>query len=330
MALRKLWSHCLLAAAGMSLAATGCVTEYGKPEPSLWTSIDTEKEQSLSALKLKHPGRMHLIAAKVAETRKLHADARQHYQAALKEEPRNVEAILGIARLDQHAGRMRDASRGFDRAMQLAPNDDEVLGSIGMFHASQGRWQQATGMLHRAVSANPNNKDHRFHLGVVLAKAGNYPAAEQQFTVAVGKPMAHYHIGYLLYEQGRNEEAARRFQLALTLQPDLEAPKEMLTKLGYHRPREQYADAGRRPIQSVGHTAPPNNQPMLPQPRHEPIQRVQRTQPVNNGNGPLIVPGPLNRSIRTVPQQQPRTQPAGRQSAQQRIVIPPPYQGNVR
>lgn len=334
MALKKLFSKCLFAAAGLSLAATGCVTEYGKPEASWWTSIDTEKDAERQTIQLKHPGRMHLIAGQVAEKRKLHADARKHYAAALKEEPKNVDAIIGIARLDQHSGRMGDAANGFDRAMKLAPNDDNVLDAAGMFYAAQGRWQQATALLQRAVSAKPNHKDHRFHYGVVLAKSGNFSAAHQQFVVAVGKPMAHYHIGYMLYEQGQNEAAARQFQLALSMQPDLEAPRAMLAKLGYTRRRtEQVANNDRqpmrRPVRSVNHVEQSRDLGTQSAWGHRAAPQQPSNHSHGSNDGPVILPGPRQPS-----QAAPRG-PVARpnfatQQSNQGIVIPPPYRGNVQ
>lgn len=333
-------------------AAVGCVTEYGRPKPALWTSVDNNDETPQS-VKLKRPGRMHLIAGKVAEKRQLHGEARKHYKAVLAEDGNNLDAILGLARLDQHAGRIGSARKGFDRAMQLAPRNHEVLDSAGMFYASQNQLPRAISMLQQAVAQAPDDKDHRFHLGVVMAKAGNYNAAMPHFVAAVGRPRAHYHMGYLLYEQGRTDDAIREFQIALSLQPQLDEARTMLSRLGIGQPqqrqRQQYA-ANRRPpvqdrrpmnprppIQSVGHTEPPNDLGTQSAWQRTTPHRIGTPQDSDSNDGPTIIPGPVGSGSVAAPNtsgsftpgyapaQQPVQQPTG-----QGIVIPPAYPGNAR
>jgi len=254
----------LFAACGM---ITGCVTEQGRTGPALWSTVSDKADETPT--RLKNPVRTNVRYAQFAEKNGKHKQARRHYREALSHNPKSVDAIVGIARLDQYAGRAAEAEQGFQRALRLAPDDPNVLQSVGLFYASQKRWNEAVAKLQAAVNKAPRVAKYRMNLGIVLANAGDFDAAMPHFVDTVGEAKAHYYLGRILMHQGDRPAAAREFQIALSLQPDLEAAQLKLLEL-QNRGRQR-AIAGASPahhrtgnrhpndLRSVGHTTRKND-----------------------------------------------------------------------
>lgn len=230
----------------------GCVSEAGRSGPALWSSVD--KSGNSPTGKLRYPGKTNLRFAELAERSGRHAQAREHYRAALSHDPKSVDAVIGIARLDQYAGDTDEAEKGFERALTLAPRNPKVLHSVGLFRAAQGRWTEALGLLQAAASAAPRSREYRKSLGLVLAKTGDFKGAWPHLAVSMGEGEAHYYIGSYLLERGDRQRAARQFQLAIIKSPDLNEARDRLAQLQRRQPQRDDA-----PIRSVGHVAAPND-----------------------------------------------------------------------
>lgn len=130
------------------------------------------------------------------------AMARADYQEALREEPSNRDALLGMAALDVRAGRLQSAEATYVRLLQADPRDahahaalialrtgrvDPVAAesrvklmladnpaahvlnfTLGNQFAQQGRWAEAQQEYFKAFSAEPENPDFAYNLAVSL------------------------------------------------------------------------------------------------------------------------------------------------------------------
>jgi tetratricopeptide (TPR) repeat protein len=128
------------------------------------------------------------------------ATARADYQQALKEEPANRDALLGLAAVETRAGRFDAADGYYQRLLRADPRDahaqagaialrnqqlDPVLAesrvknllandrdatvlyfTLGNQYALQGRWPEAQQAYFRAFAADPDNPDFAFNLAV--------------------------------------------------------------------------------------------------------------------------------------------------------------------
>ena len=72
----------------------------------------------------------------------------------LKENPKSLEAKLGLARLDQLAGLTAEAEAGFQKALKSRPDDPLALNALGQFYASQKNWNKALPLLEKAAEAD--------------------------------------------------------------------------------------------------------------------------------------------------------------------------------
>jgi tetratricopeptide (TPR) repeat protein len=163
-------------------------------------------------------------------------EARRHYTEVADSKPKNVEAILGLARIDQLSGRPHEAEQGFLKALKLDENSPAALHALGQFYASQERWPEAVSQLNRAMLSAPTEKKYRYDLAVALVHTGDVNAALPHFVRTVGDAEAHYNVGLILREEGELDEAGDQMLQAVTKKPDLHEAQYWLDEI--HRQQE--------------------------------------------------------------------------------------------
>jgi tetratricopeptide (TPR) repeat protein len=209
----------------VSLAVAGCARSNG----SLWNRFAKADSRFKSAKReLKDPSHVHLKWAQLQEQSGNVAESRQSYEFVLAENAKSVDAILGLARLDQLAGRTAEAEQGFQKALKLKPNAPQVLDAVGQFYASQEKWDLAVQKLNAAMLAAPDEPNYRYHLAVALARSGDLEGSLPHFAKTIGEAEAHYNIGYILHQQGQLAAAEQQFQQAVLKKPGLHEAQEML------------------------------------------------------------------------------------------------------
>lgn len=257
------------------------------------------REQLQATKKLKDPANLHLKHAQWRENVGDLTNARKSYQVALQENPKSLEAKLGLARLDQLAGRSADAEVGFQNALKSRPDDPQALNALGQFYGSQKQWNKALPLLEKAADGAPGELTFRHHLAVALAQSGDMQEAFQQFKQVSGEAEAHYNIGYLLMEQGQKAMARQRFQRALALNPQLTQAQAMLDEIDGKPAETQVAEVSNPPI-----TFPKNPIQQTAATRTIPIQAnvtPQQLTPPTKWRTPVTPPPPISRTVPAQP-----------------------------
>ena len=182
----------------------------------------------------KNPEKTLLAWARYQEDIGEYAEARRKYRELQIAYPENLEAHLGMARIEMLTGRSKQAEQILTDLVKDHPDSTAVRISIGQMYAQQEKWDEAIRAFEEACEIDPENQDCRYELGVAFARVGNYDQALSNLSFSVGEPAAHYNIGYILHEQGRDADAAEWFQNALSLHPDhqtADKSKAMLAKM---------------------------------------------------------------------------------------------------
>jgi tetratricopeptide (TPR) repeat protein len=182
----------------------------------------------------KNPEKTLLAWARYQEDIGEYAEARRKYREIQIAYPDNLEAHLGMARIEMLTGRSKQSEQILTDLVKDHPESTAVRISIGQMYAQQEKWDEAIRAFEDACEIDPENQDCRYELGVAFARVGNYDQALSNLSFSVGEPAAHYNIGYILHEQGRDADAAEWFQNALSLHPDhqtADKSKAMLAKL---------------------------------------------------------------------------------------------------
>lgn len=182
----------------------------------------------------KNPEKTLLAWARYQEDIGEYAEARRKYRELQIAYPDNLEAHLGMARIEMLTGRSKQAEQILTDLVKEHPDSTAVRIAIGQMYAQQEKYDEAIQAFEEACEIDPENQDCRYELGVAFARVGKYDQALSNLSFSVGEPAAHYNIGYILHEQGRDADAAEWFQNALSLHPDhqtADKSKAMLAKL---------------------------------------------------------------------------------------------------
>lgn len=237
---RQRWASGLLSLAvlaGCSSTRSGSLTadNYAPKPPDLKSVSVPGTADVARGDEMRHPATVHVAYARWQEQQKQLPQARQSYQLALNHDPRSVEALLGLSRLDRLAGRYSEAELHLQRAEKLRPHDPLVAAAWGEHYAAQGRWPDAIRRYEAAIERAPEEAIYKHQLAVALMKVGDIPGSLAVFAKLVGPAEAHYNVGYLLQQQGKLLEAEEQFQRAIAMKPELQPAQTMLAKVRKER-----------------------------------------------------------------------------------------------
>jgi len=169
-------------------------------------------------------------------------EARKKYRELLVAYPDNIEAHLGLARIELSCGRVKQAEDILTEVAQQRPTNAPVRLELGRLYTQQEDWQKAIAAFEDASSLDRENQVCRYELGIAFARSHRYDQALSHLIYAVGESAANYNIGYVLHEQGNDAEAAEWFQNALQTHPDArtaEKTQAMLAQLSPKNSRDR-------------------------------------------------------------------------------------------
>jgi tetratricopeptide (TPR) repeat protein len=162
------------------------------------------------------------------------ADAR--FSEALRQAPKNVDAMVGLGyvRLDEQ--RYSDALSLFERASTLAPQRQDARAGIDSAKFSWAMQRAATALkvnqpgsaalaYQDALAVRPSDQGALLGLGDALMQEKKYEEAETRFQEVLGQtpnnPEAVAGLGFLRLKEGRFKEAENLFAEAHRLNPSL-------------------------------------------------------------------------------------------------------------
>ncbi|MBP2316717.1 tetratricopeptide repeat protein [Azospirillum soli] len=213
-----------MAGVTVALALTGCA--------GLTRSAD---QAGAIQLRQTTPERVEgLIAQGEEELRNgLHQNALSTFSTAMKAEPDNRRARLGMAEAHLAMGNADLALKGFEALPADMRNDPQVLQGRGIALAQQGKAGAAEQVLAAAVAADPSLWRSWNALGRVSDAQRNWDRAEASYRRALEiNPSAaevYNNLGYSLLLRGRYAEAIGQFDQALRHAPGLTAAQDNMS-----------------------------------------------------------------------------------------------------
>ena len=178
----------LLVLLGLSLAASGCVTTTEQK-----TVVRTDAEPAANARQdAKKPAPPRLLVA-IGEMKEAEADAakdnpemqarvrdeaRQAFQAALKAEPDNLPAALGVAHVYASMGDYERARETYKKALARHPREVNIWFELGMMHARKKEWTEGIKCFRKALEIDPENQRC-----LKAARASRWPGADKSSRV---------------------------------------------------------------------------------------------------------------------------------------------------
>ena len=199
---------------------------YDRDLTDIFALQDEISEAIVAALKLK----LLPEEKKAIETRgtdnvdayNLYLMARSYYLTGNQGDPRQAEAIDRLTR------RAVDLDPGYAQAWALMASAQYTL------HRNHGRaGDGGQAVLDRALALNPDQAEAHALRALTLSHAGRHEAAGTEIAVALrldpGSYEVNYRAGYISYNQGRLEDAARYFERATLTETELRAPAMLVS-----------------------------------------------------------------------------------------------------
>ena len=109
------------------------------------------------------------------------AAARADYQDALREEPANRDALLGLAALDVRSGRFEAAEARYLRLLQANPRDAHAQAALMTLRSGRVDPVAAESRVKSMLADNPSAHVLNFALGNQFAQQGRWAEAQQEY-----------------------------------------------------------------------------------------------------------------------------------------------------
>lgn len=149
------------------------------------------------------------------------AKARADYEQALREEPGNRDALLGLAALDVRAGRYESAEALYLRVLQVDPRDPEAQAALLSLRAGRSDPLATESRVKSLLANDPDTPALNFTLGNQLAQQERWADAYPQYLKAYAAEPDNadyaYNVAVCLDHLHRPREAADYYQRALAL-----------------------------------------------------------------------------------------------------------------
>ena len=149
------------------------------------------------------------------------ATARSDYQQALREEPANRDALLGLAALDVRSGRLEAAEGAYLRLLQADPRDAHAQAALLALRAGRVDPVAAESRVKSMLADNPGAHVLNFTLGNQLAQQGRWAEAQQEYFKAFAaepdNPDFAYNLAVSLDHLRQPKVALEYYRRALAL-----------------------------------------------------------------------------------------------------------------
>ena len=149
------------------------------------------------------------------------AKARENYQQALRDEPANRDALLGLAAVEMRAQRYDLADSYYQRILQADPRDPHAQAGMIALRGQQLDPVQVESRMKSLIAADRNATVLNFTLGNQYAQQGRWPEAQQAYFKAFAadpdNPDFAFNLAVSLDQLHQSSLALEYYRRALTL-----------------------------------------------------------------------------------------------------------------
>lgn len=170
------------------------------------------------------------------EKEELANQASQAYQKVLSREPKNLEAMRGMARMFAVLHDKDKCVEWYQRAVQAQPKNADIMYEMGKTLGSHFKDRDAMiHCLHTAAKLAPENRTYRNELGFSLALARRYDEGYAWLIRTMPEAKARYNLAGIAEHNGQTDQARIQLALAIKADPTHEPSKIMLAALSGER-----------------------------------------------------------------------------------------------
>lgn len=164
-----------------------------------------------------------LLKANDSVLKKNYKTALTHYAKALKREPKNEMAMVGMGRMLYYEDALKDAKEVFSSLLKDNPENASALFYMAKLYAEDGKYKEAEKNISRAIKLDSNNYEYELDAGQYAMNMGKFSEAARHFTRAIeidGNYFLAYTYRASLYEmQGKMKEALSDWDTCFRVNP---------------------------------------------------------------------------------------------------------------
>lgn len=139
------------------------------------------------------------------------------YQQVMRSEPKNQDALLGLAAIHMHQGNDTLATHQLSLALQLNPRDPTALAGLSALNG----WDQTEGQLRLLLDQYPDSAALHFALGLAHGERQRWGAAHDAFSRAHHLRPADWapllNLAISLDHMGKSREAIAHYRRVLRM-----------------------------------------------------------------------------------------------------------------
>lgn len=175
----------------------------------------------------------------------------KHFQNILQKNQNDVDALYGIAVIQDKLGRTDESLKNFLKALSLSPDDHEITRDLGIAYYKLGRTIEAINLLKKALILNENDPDAIIYLGRSYELQGEYinaldiykklekkniDNADVYYNIAMAYGKAnnpgysHYNFGIYFKKKNKMKSSMFHFKEALKYFPKYSEKSEEIEK----------------------------------------------------------------------------------------------------
>jgi tetratricopeptide (TPR) repeat protein len=170
-------------------------------------------------------------AGQLAEAQGNLENAITQYKAALKLNPKHLDAMFRLGWVDVQARQYDEAIATWQRYLKATNNSAQGYNNLALAYEAAGRFDDAEQTYKAAIARDPQFQGSRLNYGLMLARRGQVDPAIAQLSAVLPPAAVHYNLGSICEQQGRTEEAKAYYRKALELDPKLHDARAKLAAL---------------------------------------------------------------------------------------------------
>lgn len=149
-----------------------------------------------------------------------YSDAHKALERSLQLDPGLAETEYQLGVVATKQGNTQEAIQKLEHAVEIQADHAKALLKLGTLYLQSGDLGRAQRMLEHSVVSDPTDPDTEYHLSLLFSRLDKPADARQHMErFSSLKAEAEYQIGIASRRDGKAEEAMRRFQHAVQLDP---------------------------------------------------------------------------------------------------------------
>jgi len=174
---------------------------------------------------------MQFDLARASEKQGKLLQAQEMYLHLLEESPRDVDVLHRLGVVSSRLNEYDQASHYFMQALRIDKHNSEILADLGYSMYLKGDLKAAETALRQASREDAGNERAINNLAMVVGEQGRTDEAYALFRSVVDEAEANANLAYVMSRRGAQDEAAKRYSLALTIDEDLEQAQVALLQI---------------------------------------------------------------------------------------------------